>query len=344
LTTPRLEDREESVLTSVIHYYVNTAKPVSSQAIAGQMGLSPATVRNVLMDLETKGFLTHPHTSAGRVPLNPAYRLYVDKLMQARRLNLEEKRQIERQYQVTRSEVEAVIRHTAKILSAMTNLGGLAAYHVPEDISLDHFKLVPIDAKKLMVILVLDHGLVKEELVRLDAAVSFKEISQITQLLNSRFGGKSLADLRAMLLKEAETMKKTRLSIVESTLRLIEEALDSGRSQVQLEGASHLGEQPEFKDAEKMERLLKIVEQKSLLARVMNRFPEPGGLAVQIGSEIPEIALKDFSLVRVPFAWEGRVVGSLGVLGPTRMDYERIVSLVSHLAQALKENLGRLEP
>jgi heat-inducible transcriptional repressor len=92
-----------------------------------------------------------------------------------------------------------------------------------------------------------------------------------------------------------------------------------------------------------MERLLKIVEQKALLARVMNRFPEPGRLAVQIGPEIPEVSLSDFSLVRIPFAWEGRVVGSLGVLGPTRMDYERVVSLVNHLALALQENLSRLE-
>ncbi len=341
MTTPNLESREENVLASVIHHYVNSAKPVSSQAISGQMGLSPATVRNVLMELENKGYLTHPHTSAGRVPLNPAYRLYVDKLMQAKRLNLEEKRQIERQYQVTRAEVEAVVRHTAKILAAMTRLGSLASFHVPEDISLDHFKLVPIDAKKLMVILVLDHGLVKEELVRLDAAVSFKEITQITHLLNSRFAGKSLTDLKSILMKEAETVKKTRLSVVESTLRLIEEALDFG-NQIQMEGVVQLGEQPEFQNTGKMECLLKIVEQKALLARLMNRFAEPG-LAVQIGSEIPEVSLRDFSLVRIPFAWEGRMVGSLGVLGPTRMDYERVVSLVNHLAMMLKENLGRLE-
>lgn len=342
MSTPNLEAREESILASVIHQYVHSAKPVSSQTIAGRMGLSSATVRNVLMELENKGYLTHPHTSAGRVPLPAAYRLYVDKLMQAKRLNLEEKRQIERQYQVTRAEVETVIRHTAQILSAMTRLGSLAFFHVPEDVSLDHFKLVPIDARKLMVILVLDHGLVKEELVRLDTAVSLKEISQITHLLNSRFAGKSLAELRSMLMKEAESVKATRLSIVETTLRLIDEALNIGK-QVQLEGALQLGEQPEFQNAEKMERLLKIVEQKALLTRLMGGFSEPGRLAIQIGPEIQEISMRDFSIVKIPFAWEGRVVGSLGVLGPTRMDYDRVVSLVSHLALALRENLIRLE-
>src|SRR5579871_403891 len=140
-----LQEREESILSSVIHHYVATAKPVGSQAISGRIDLSSATIRNVLMDLEKKGFLTHPHTSAGRIPLDQGYRFYVDRLMKAKTLNLKEKQQVEREYVTAKDEIEVLMRHTAKILSAMTRLAGLAVFHVPQEISLDHFKVIAVD-------------------------------------------------------------------------------------------------------------------------------------------------------------------------------------------------------
>ena len=197
-----LHEREENVLSSVIHHYVATAKPVGSQVISGRMELSPATIRHVLMDLETKGFLTHPHTSAGRVPLDQGYRFYVDRLMQARSLNLKEKQQVVQEYVKAKDEVEILMRHTAKILSAMTRLAGLAVFHVPQEISLDHFKIIAVDAHRILVVLALGEGLVKEEWIRLEAPVDLKEITKITQLLNSRFAGLTLAQIRETLLKE----------------------------------------------------------------------------------------------------------------------------------------------
>lgn len=322
---------------------MDSAKPVGSQVIAESMDISSATVRNVLLELENMGYLTHPHTSAGRIPLDSAYRFYVDRLMQARRLNEREKQIIEQQYEETKDEVKNLMRHTAKILAAMTRLAGLAVYHTPQEISLDHVNLVAIDAKKIMVLLVLGNGLLKEELVHLDAPVKLKEVGRITQLLNSRFKGMSLVDIRESLLREAESVKNAQLDILEATLRMIDGALRYEYDQIHLEGASRLMEQPEFQNAEMMEKVLRLVEEKRPLAQCFNRSWDRTGLSFEIGGEFSEQSLRDFSFVHVPYTLKGRVVGAVGVLGPTRMPYDRVAGIVDHLARFLEDTFSRRE-
>jgi heat-inducible transcriptional repressor len=336
-----LQEREESILSSVIRQYVATAKPVGSRTLSGRMDLSAATIRNSLMELENRGFLTHPHTSAGRVPVDQGYRFYVDRLMRARDLNLKEKQRIEQEYQKARDKVEALMRHTARILSAMTRLVGLAVFHLPEEASLDHFKVVPLDSRQVMVILVLGRGLVREELVRLEERVEQRELVRITQFLNSRFGGLTLARIREGLLQEAESLKNTRLTVVEGALRLIREALRFNEEEIHIEGASCLTGQPEFQDHRMMEQVIRLVEEKRPLARMLGRQWSRPGLAVEIGGEIPQAALKPFSFVHVPYYYQGRVAGALGVLGPTRMAYDRVAGLVRHMAGHLESALNQ---
>jgi len=336
-----LQEREESVLSSVIHHYVATAKPVGSQVLAGGLEVSSATVRNVLLDLERKGYLTHPHTSAGRVPRDEGYRVYVDRLMRAYRLNLREKQTIEREYLKAKDEVESLMRHTARILSAMTRLAGVASFHLPSEASLDHFRLVAIDPRKVLVILVLDQGLVREELVRLDEPMDPREVAKVAQVLNSRFAGTSLAQTRSSLLKEAESSRKARLNIVEKAVDLIERALSLTEEAIHLEGTADLAGQPEFREVGEMERMLRLVGAKGPLAKAMERRWSAPGLAIEIGRELPEPQLKGLSFVRVPFRFQGRVAGSLGVLGPTRMAYDRVAGLVRHMAASLEETLER---
>ncbi len=336
-----LKNREEKILSSVIRHYVETAKPVGSQVIAQSMDLSSATVRNVLLELENKGYLTHPHTSAGRIPLDLAYRFYVDRLMQARSLNVREKQLIEQEYEKTKDEVENLMRHTAKILAAMTRLAGLAVYHTPQEISLDHVKLIAIDSRKVMVLLVLGNGLLKEELVHLDAPVKLKEVARIGQLLNSRFKGMGLVEIRGALLKEAESVKNARLDILEAALKLIDGALRYEYDQIHLEGASRLMEQPEFRNVEMMEKVLRLVEEKEPLAQCFNRSWNRTGLSVEIGRELSEQSLRGFSFVHLPYTLKGRVVGAVGVLGPTRMAYDRVAGIVDHLAKFLEDTFSR---
>ncbi len=336
-----LHEREENVLSSVIHHYVATAKPVGSQVISGRMELSSATIRNVLMDLEKKGLLTHPHTSAGRIPLDQGYRFYVDRLMRARTLNLKEKHQVEREYVKAKDEIEILMRHTAKILSAMTRLAGLAVFHMPQEISLDHFKIIAVDSHRILVVLALEEGLVKEEWIRLESPVDLKEIAKITQLLNSRFAGLTLAQIRESLLKDVESVKKARLNILETALKLIEKALQFNGDELHIEGVSCLTEQPEFHNYQMMEQVVRLVEQKQPLAQVLGRQWTNPGLAVDIGHEFTQASLRAFSFVHVPYYYQGKVVGALGVLGPTRMAYDRVAGVAQHMAQCLENTLSQ---
>lgn len=338
---PSIPEREENVLSSVIHAYVATAKPVASQSLAGRLDVSSATIRNILADLEKRGFVTHPHTSSGRVPVDQGYRFYVDRLMKARQVTLKEKQQVEAEYQKAKDEVETLVRHTARILSAMTHLAGLAVFHVPADLSLDHFRIVPIDSRRVMVILVMDQGLVREELVSTDKPLDPKEVLKITQLLNRRFAGQSLAAIRGQLLQEAESTKRAKLGLVEAALQMVDEALRFSADAIHLEGASHLAEQPEFHDPQLLEQVVRLVEERSPLASVLGRQWSKPGLSVSIGRELPQTELRHFSFVHVPYYYQGRVAGALGVLGPTRMAYDRVCGQLSHMARQLEATLSR---
>jgi heat-inducible transcriptional repressor len=338
---PSIPEREENVLSSVIHAYVATAKPVASQALTGRLDISSATIRNSFMDLEKRGYLTHPYTSAGRVPMDQGYRFYVDRLMKARQVTLKEKQQVEVEYQRSKDEVETLVRHTARILSAMTRLAGLAVFHIPSDLSLDHFRFVPIDGRRVMVILVMDQGLVREELVTTDASVDPKEVMKITQVLNRRFGGQTLAAIRSQLLQEAESVKRAKLGVVEAALQMVEEALRFSADTIHLEGASHLAEQPEFHDPQLLEQVVRLVEERSPLASVLGRQWSNPGLSVSIGRELPQAELRHFSFVHVPYYYQGKVAGALGVLGPTRMAYDRVCGQLSHMARELEATLTR---
>jgi heat-inducible transcriptional repressor len=335
-------NRSEAVLSTVIHQYVATAKPVASLSLSEAIQVSPATIRSVFMRLEDQGYLSHPHTSAGRVPTDQGYRFYVEHLMRARELSLKEKGRIESEYEKAKDEVEALMRHTAKILSAMTRLGGLAVYHPQEEAQLDYFKLVPIDARKVMVILVLDNGVVKEELVRLEGALSSKELAKVTQVLNSRFKGLSLFEIRTAMLSDAERMRDQKLDLLKAALKTINDALDPEGDRIQLEGFSQLMEQPEFKTIENLERMIRLVEERKPLTPILDRQRTNPGLAVEIGQESTlGLPGKNFSFMHLPYRLQGKVAGVLGVWGPTRMDYSRIAGLMDQVVRSLEEALNK---
>ncbi|HET9870043.1 MAG TPA: heat-inducible transcriptional repressor HrcA [bacterium] len=334
-------NRNETVLSTVIHRYVATAKPVASFSLSGQIRVSPATIRNVFAALEDRGYLTHPHTSAGRVPTDEGYRFYVDRLMRARELNLREKRRIEEEYGRAKDEVEALMRHTAKILSAMTRLGGLAVFHPEDGAQLDHFKLVSLDPRKVMVILVLTNGLVEEELVRLESPLPAGELARVTHLLNGKLKGLSLGVLRRELLSDAERLRDRQLGLVQAALKTIDDALDLEGESIQLEGLSQLMEQPEFKTLENLERLVRLVEERRALRPLLDRQWSRPGLAVEIGEDSGLGAPgKNLSFMHLPYRLKGRVAGLLGVWGPTRMDYGRVAGLMGQVARSLEEALN----
>jgi len=333
-------ERTEAVLAAVVRNYVESAHPVASQPIAEDLRLSSATIRNVFADLERLGYLSHPHTSAGRVPTDRGYRMYVDHLMRVRELNLKERQAIEEQYQARRVEVESLLQKTARLLSAMTNLVGVAVAPIPLDFRLDHFQLAAIDTRTVMVILVTGDGMVREEVVRLEKPLESRELQKIHQVLNQRFAGKSLTEIRSGLLKDAEESRRLRLSLVQAALDLIDHTLRLTGDQVIVEGASQLVSQPEFRDAGSMGRVIRLMEERQPLANLLGSQWEVPGLKVEIGREIQEDGLSLFSVVHVPYRLRGRVAGALAVLGPTRMPYEQVTVTLNQVSRLLEEHLA----
>jgi len=334
-------DRWEAVIAAVVRSYVDSARPVASQSIADELGLSSATIRNVFAGLEDKGYLTHPHTSAGRVPTDLGYRVYVDRLMHARELNLRERQVIEEQYQSRRGEVETLIRHSARVLAAMTRLVGVGVAPRPLDVQLDHFQVVSVDSKNIIVILVTGDGSVREELVRLDDALSRQELDRIVHLLNHRFAGRTLSQIRETLLREAEETRTLRLAVVQATLELIEHTLNLDGERVLVEGASHLIRQPEFQDADRAGDVLRLLEERQPLAELLGRQWETPGLKVEIGREIAGDGLSSFSVVHAPYHLNGRLAGVLAVVGPTRMPYERVTLLLNQVCRQVGDCLSQ---
>jgi len=335
-------NRSDAVLTRVIHQYVATAKPVASLSLKDQIRVSPATIRSVFADLEGQGYLTHPHTSAGRVPTDEGYRFYVERLMRARELNLREKQRVEAEYDKAKDEVEALMRHTAKILAAMTRLGGLAVFHPEDGAKLDHFKLVPLDPRKVMVILVLTNGWVKEELVRLESPLPAGEAARVAQLLNDKLKGLSLGALRRALLADAERSRDRKLGLVQAALKTIDDALDLEGDDIHLEGFTQLMEQPEFRTVENMERLVRLAGERRSLRPLLDRQWTRPGLAVEIGGDsgLGEPG-RNLSFMHLPYRLGGKVAGVLGVWGPTRMDYDRVAGLMGQVARSLEEVLNK---
>jgi heat-inducible transcriptional repressor len=192
-----------------------------------------------------------------------------------------------------------------------------------------------------MVILVLGQGWVKEELVTLSEPVRTGEIAKLAQLMNSKFGGLTLSEIRDSLIREAESLKEARLTVIESVLKLIDGALRFNEDKIQLEGASHLMEQPECRNLKTMEQVLRLVDEKEPLAQALGRQWLSPGLSVEIGGEFPEASMREFSFVHVPYRFQGKVAGALGVLGPTRMPYDRIAGIVHYLARSVEKALDR---
>jgi len=331
--------RSDEVMGSVVRTYVASAHPVGSHAVAGGLGLSPATIRNEFAGLERQGFLTHPHTSAGRVPTEKGYRLYVDRLLKARRLTQEERREIEREYEHGRAEIEALMRQAARILSAMTRLAGVALFHAPGELVLQRFRVVPLTPRRVMVLLVLGDVWVEKETVLLEDPLSGRELSRIRHLLNRRFAGLPLPKIREQLLDELERSRDNRLAILRTVAGLLDGALSFRPEHLFVEGTSRLVEQPEFQDHRILEGVLKAVDDRNDLVRTLGFDRERKGLRVSIGAEMDDPLLRNCSFVQMSCILDGRPAGSLGVLGPTRMPYDRVAGMVEHMSGVISGTL-----
>ena len=339
----RLSERERLVLKSLISHYVATAEPVGSRAVAQKyrLGISPATVRSTMQDLEEMGLITHPHTSAGRVPTDKGYRLYVDSMMGTEALTASEEDQIRREICADYAAVEDILGQTALVLATVSKQLGLTIAPRFDKGVLTSINLIPVAEKKILVVLAVKHGLVRTVLLEAESSVDVKSLEKTAGVLNERLSGLTLGEI-----KESIDLRLKETSPADA--RLIKLFLDSTDSllnltepdQMHLGGTTNIVDQPEFKDREKLRSLIEVLEEKKLLAELVSAKGIKEGITITIGKEMERGEMQSCSLVTSPYR-AGKVSGTIGIIGPTRMRYSKLVSTVEYAAKLLSDVLSR---
>ena len=343
----QLSKRERRVLEAVIQTYIETAEPAGSRTLSRRFGLgvSPATIRNTMSDLEEKGFLFHPHTSAGRIPTNKAYRAYVDGLLNSAPavVSLEHDRLAEA-LSAHDSPIETILRRAAQSLGVLTQELGVAMGPRLAKSVLRSLDLVRVSSERLLMVLALEGGAVKTVFVEITGSVAESALTQVTKVLNERLSGLTLEEIRTSLglrLRDSVSVPEARelLNIfVEEAETLFDQNLVFGESPVLLGQASLLAEQPEFAEVDRMRRLIELTERPQALAEALRKRGETSGISITIGTEHDDERLRDFTVVTSEYH-TGSLAGVIGVIGPTRMPYEKVISLVNHTSQLLSDLL-----
>jgi heat-inducible transcriptional repressor len=353
LSTEDQEDRKRKLLQAVIHQFIKSGKPVGSHTLAEEyrLDLSPATIRNVLADLETEGFLTHPHTSAGRVPTDKAYRFYVDSLVELQRLAQMEERRIEQEYEARVREVESLMLSTTKTLSALSHYTGFILPPKMEESRLRHIELVPLDARRLLVVCVSDSGIVKQRIVMFDHPVSMESVTQMARDLNGRLRDRPYSEVGDSILEHVETARLQQLEAGEVARQISRQAfsLEDMADDMVIDGTGNILALPDFQDQEQVSAIAHLLDEKRALGEIIVKDlsqAHPGdrwqGLRVRIGAENSFPDLRSLSLISSTYNINGRTVGVLGIIGPKRMEYSRMMSLVGTVAQMVSGVLNKL--
>ncbi len=342
---PQLTDRERRVLEAVIQAYIETAEPAGSRMISRRFGLgvSPATVRNTMSDLEDKGFLFHPHTSAGRVPTDLAYRVYVDSLMRVQPLkNLERERMIE-ELRTGGGAIESILRRAALMLGVLTQELGVAVGPRLEEARLERLELIRLSAERLLLVLRLDGGSAQSIFVEVEGEIAEKALAEVSVVLNERLAGRTLREIRSTIperLRDASGYGAAGelLNIFVQEGEQIFGRSNGGGDNIVLGEASVLAEQPEFASGDKLRRLLALTDRPERLGELLRVQAARPGISVTIGAENADPTFSDFTIVTSEYR-AGPLAGVIGVIGPTRMPYDKVISLVAHTSRLVNDLL-----
>ncbi|MDD2573872.1 MAG: heat-inducible transcriptional repressor HrcA [Bacillota bacterium] len=330
----RIDDRKLKILQAVIADYISTAQPIGSRTIAKKykLGISSATIRNEMSDLEEMGYLEQPHTSAGRVPSERAYRLYVDRLMQIRNLPRNEQEIIIRELGERIDEIESIIRKTARILSQLTRYTSLVINSHLTGCRLRRIHFIPLDSHSLVAVIVTDSGIVKNTIIKTADPVTAEYLESLTRVVNDKFEDITIEELNRCIASEGYKKLAYRYSQLDSFIPVLMEGLSIATGdEVYADGMSNLFNFPEYSDISKAKSLLELIEEKEQLMEIISRIGGKG-VVVSIGSELDNTCMKDCSLVTASYRVGGSEIGRIGVIGPTRMEYERVVAVLEFIS------------
>jgi heat-inducible transcriptional repressor len=341
-----LNARHQNVLRAIVLDYVRTAEPVGSRTISRRYGfsLSPATIRTTMADLEDLGYVAQPHTSAGRIPTDRGYRFYVDALMDRPRLSRAEVQRIAQHVGPPTGEVEEMLREAGKLLSALSPYVAVVLAPRLQESQFRRVEFVSLARDQVLVILLADGGLVHHKVVAVEEAMPQEELDRLARYLSGLLRGHTLRQVRDLLLVQISEEKARYDQMLARALRFGAKALGAEpEGDVYVAGAAHIADQPEFSDIVKMKAVFTTFEEKSKLVKILNECVTGEDFKIFIGSEIPVREIQGLSVIAAPYRRGDRLLGVVGVLGPTRMDYGRALALVETTARLLSRALTKLD-
>ncbi len=339
-----LDERTQNILIAVVRNFIQTADPVGSRTISKRydFGLSPATIRNVMADLEELGFLEQPHTSAGRVPTDKAYRRYVDHLQDVALPTPEDANIIAKWYTPIAGDNDEIMAATSRLLSEVSNYAGVVLSTFVTAI-FKRIEFVKVRGKQVLAIFVMDSANVHNKLITLEDELTQDDLHKISNYLNYEFSGQPLRTIRQRVLERMKAEKAQYDELVEQAINIGAKTFDDAseaEADIYLGGTVNIMDQPEFMgNVSRMKDLFKAFEEKSRLISILDRCLDEAGINVVIGTETPFQDIQDCSLVTRTYTYDDRTIGVLGVVGPKRMVYPRIMALVDYTAHIVSRKL-----
>ncbi|MCK5126487.1 MAG: heat-inducible transcription repressor HrcA [candidate division Zixibacteria bacterium] len=336
-----LSEREQKVLACLISHYISSADPVGSRAIANKyrLGISPATIRNTMQDLEELGLVLQPHTSAGRVPTDAGYRLFVDRLLGSEEITDSERKTIEEGISSHYGGVDAILGQTSRVLAELSNQLGITISPKMDNSVLSRIELMQLADSKVLVVLAFHSGLARTILVEVEATIGLHDLINMSQVLNEKLAGLTLGHIRKTI--------QERLANTTGSPRLLRFFIDNesdvwnnlAMDQLHIEGAENLVVKPEFSDKEKLQEIIRLINSPIGLIEDIRGIDSPdSGIVITIGAENKAQEIQSCSVVSASYE-AGNTRGTIGVIGPTRMPYAKLASLVKTAARQLSRVL-----
>ena len=339
-----LNDRKIRILQAIINDYIETAEPVGSRTIAKKynLGVSSATIRNEMSDLEEMGFILQPHASSGRIPSDLGYRLYVDHLMQKKELSYEEQSMMQAMISRNISQIDYLMEETAKAISMMTNYTTIISEPISRGTRIKQIRLLPLDSGSVLLVIATENNFIKNHVIKMGEAPEDMKVFEMGRCLNNVLQGHSIGEINRDLiarlqseLAEYAPLLPHILAAIESTMRAAEKV------QVHMSGTKNILAFPEFSDIEKARALFQALEEKDVLVTLLEEGKD-NGLQVLIGSENTVQSMKDCTVITATYKMGDDTRGTIGIVGPTRMDYSQVISVLNGMVQNIEKVLRDL--
>jgi len=336
-----LSQRSRQILEAIVEDYIATAEPVGSSTVARRhaMSLSSATVRNVMASLEELGLLASPHTSAGRIPTDKGFRLYVDSLVGLRTITHTEKKQILKRCRETGGDLTDLLREASRTLSSLSNYTGIVLAPRFTTGMFRQIEFIRLGSRRILAILVTCNGAVQNRIIESEQDFESEDLLRMSNYLNSALEGLTISQVREKILVEMEQEKDSYDQLMLKALNLSRQALPDEQDEVYIAGQSRILEQPEFSDVSRMREIFKAFEEKGRLVQLLSNCMQAQGVQIFIGSETPLKEIAGMSLITSTYMTGANTIGLMGVIGPTRMGYSTVIPIVDYTAQLVSRLL-----